>query len=57
MKQYRNPKKKNKFRVTEELESMRRFKRDSVFYIQVIVWALVVIGAILFGIFIRLIIA
>jgi len=52
---YRNPNKKTReFKVNQELELMRRFQREAIFYIKVIMWLAVGSGAIVFGIFIRL---
>ncbi len=51
---YRSKKKSREIKVQTELEMMRRFQRDALFYLVVIMWLAVGTGAIVFGIFIRL---
>ncbi len=51
---YRNRKKQREFKINQELNIMRRFQRDALFYLQVIMWIGIGTAAIAFGIFIRL---
>jgi len=52
--QYRSHKKLKPYKVTEELDSIKRFQRDATLYLRLLMWISVIIGALVFGIFVRL---